>query len=464
MSFLSREFAVLFAILVASLLIVRPHSARKVLILLVSAVFYGWADWRFLFVLATVTVADYSIAQRLFAEQRPPLRRALVTLSLALNLGFLFAFKYSYFAAVNAAHLLGRTAPSWKLALPIGISFYTFETLSYVFDVYRGNTTPAASLLDYAVFVTFFPRLVAGPIMRAPQFLQQLSTGLRLTPQSFASGAQLFSLGLLKKVVLADNLAFFVDHVYRDPSRFTPSSVWAAAISYSIQIYCDFSAYTDMATGLSRILGIELPVNFRRPYAAQSITEFWQRWHISLSSWLRDYLYIPLGGSRNGTWKTYRNLVITMLLGGLWHGAQWTFVIWGLTHAALLIVERLLARGRKIKPAPWSHPVAWLRNAACFITLTLTWVLFRSPTIDLARDIYRKLLFLDTDGIVWIYWSVPAVLVIVWLADILSSRIPARRLELRWSSPLLPAFFLFAALTALLFMPEVISPFIYFRF
>jgi alginate O-acetyltransferase complex protein AlgI len=228
MSFLSREFVVLFAVLMVSLLIIRPHSARKVLVLLVSAVFYGWADWRFLFVLASVTVVDYFVAQRFFVEKRLPIRRGLLILSLALNLGFLFAFKYSYFAAVNAARLLGRGTPSWRVALPIGISFYTFETLSYVFDVYRGNAEPAASLLDYAVFVTFFPRLVAGPIMRAPQFLQQLSTGLRLTPQSFASGAQLFTLGLLKKVVLADNLAFFIDRVYADPARFTPSSVWAS--------------------------------------------------------------------------------------------------------------------------------------------------------------------------------------------------------------------------------------------
>jgi alginate O-acetyltransferase complex protein AlgI len=464
MSFLSREFAALFAALLVSLLVIRPHSARKVLVLLVSAVFYGWADWRFLFVLGSVTVADYLVAQRLFREDRLRVRRALLVLSLALNLGFLFAFKYSYFAAENAARLLGRATPGWKLALPIGISFYTFETLSYVFDVYRGNAQPAASLLDYAVFVTFFPRLVAGPIMRAPQFLQQLSSGLRLTPQSFASGAQLFTVGVLKKVVLADNLAFFIDRIYADPAHFTPWSVWAAAISYSIQIYCDFSAYTDMATGLSRILGIELPVNFRRPYAAQSITEFWQRWHISLSSWLRDYLYIPLGGSRNGAWKTYRNLVITMLLGGLWHGAQWTFVIWGFVHAGLLILERLLSGGRKIKPAAWNRPVAWLRNFACFITLTLTWVLFRTPTLDTAKAIYRKLLFRDTQGIEWIYWSVPVVLALVWVGEVVTSRIPDRRWELRWSSPLLPAFFLFAVLTVLLFMPEVISPFIYFRF
>ncbi len=464
MNFLSRQFAILFAMQCLFLLVIRPPAARKVSVLIVSAIFYGWADWRFLFLLSTVTVVDYGVARVLAREVRIPARRALLGLSVTLNLGFLFAFKYSHFAAVIAARIAQHPDPVWSLALPIGISFYTFETLSYVIDVYRREATPTESLLDYAVFVSFFPRLIAGPITRAHQFLPQLAGGLRVTPEGFASGAQLFAIGAFKKMVVADNLAIFVDRVYQNPYSFTPATVWAAVFSYSIQVYCDFAAYTDMARGAARALGIDLPPNFRLPYTSQSITEFWQRWHITLSSWLRDYLYIPLGGNRKGTFNTYRNLILTMVLGGLWHGANWTFVVFGAVQGLLLTLERMLAGGRKIEPAPWNRPSAWLRAIACFVTFSVSLVLFRGTDLHTIEGMFRKLAFLDESGIYWIYWSAPLFVSTFWIGGFIVRRFPLRPWPLAWSNPLLPAFLMFIVLSVFLFMPVTISPFIYFRF
>jgi alginate O-acetyltransferase complex protein AlgI len=463
MSFLSLPFGILFIALVLCLLLVRPATARKTLVLVASFVFYAWAGWGFVFVLGTVTVVDYLVARALHKQTAIPRRRVLLAFSVVLNLGLLFFFKYSLFAAEIMAVLLRRPWPHWDAVLPIGISFYTFETLSYVIDVYRGATEPAHSLLDYAVFISFFPRLVAGPIMRARQFLPQMAQGFRLTAQNFASGAQIFGIGLMKKLVVADNLGVFVDHTYVDPDAFTPLTWWAVVAAYSFQIYCDFSAYTDMATGLARILGIELPPNFRLPYTAQSITEFWHRWHITLSTWLRDYLYIPLGGNRGGQLLTYRNLMATMLLGGLWHGAAWHFVIWGGAHGLLLSIEKLFAGG-KLDPLPWSRPAAWFRAILCFATVSLAWVLFRAKNMHTAGVIFRKLAFLDTGGILWIYWAAPVFVTAFWLGGFVVSQLPERSWLLEWSSPLLPAFFAFVLLSVLLLMPVTTSPFIYFRF
>jgi alginate O-acetyltransferase complex protein AlgI len=463
MSFLSTQFAILFGALLALLLIVRASTARKVIVLAVSAIFYAWADWRFLFLLATVTLVDYRIANALARQQRHGARRALLTLSIVVNLSFLFVFKYAHFAAATVDLLAGRPAPTWSIALPVGISFYIFETLSYVIDVYRGDAKPARSLLDYAVFVSFFPRLIAGPIMRARQFLPQLERGFHLSPSNLATGAQWFASGVFKKMVVADNLAIFVDRVYRQPVAFTPYTIWAASFSFAIQVYADFSAYTDMATGLACVLGIELPPNFRLPFTSQSTTELWQRWHISLSTWLRDYLYIPLGGNRRGEARTCLNLMITMLLGGLWHGAGWTFVIWGGLQGVLLVVERLLSGGKRIQPMPWTRPEAWLRTIACFTAFTATLSVFRSRELDTAAIVFRKLFFLDTSGIDWIHWSCLVFVPAFWIGGFILRALPSPR-PLAWSNPMLPAALALVVISVMLFMPLDISPFIYFRF
>ncbi len=464
MSFISVPFAILFSVFLALMAVVRGDMGRRVLLLAVSGVFYAWFDWRFLFLLATITAVDYSIAGILHRSRHARNRKLLLAASVALNLGLLFTFKYLGFFLYHLnrlAGLFGGRVEVIELTIPNGHPFYPFETSSYVIDVYRRATPPARSLLDYAVFITFFPRLVAGPIMRAQQFLPQIERRITLSIENASAGMQIFAMGALKKMVVADTVAIFVDRVYQSPQVFSPATVWLAIFAYSIQIYCDFSGYTDMATGIARILGIELPVNFARPYTAQSITEFWRRWHISLSTWLRDYLYIPLGGSRRAPARTTANLVLTMLLGGLWHGAGLNFVVWGALHGIYLAVEQRL--WSKPEPSPWTSARAWLRMAACFVVVSGTWVFFRSKSWGTTYRIGMKLTFLDSAGMVWIYW--PAVLA---MAAFLLVR-AGRRYRMAMppypaSDPRVAAFLAFSIVAILLLAPLDITPFIYFQF
>jgi alginate O-acetyltransferase complex protein AlgI len=467
MSFVSIEFLILFLVLFAVLAIFKQLLIRKLALLFASCVFYAWWDWRFLGILAAVTLLDYYISKLLADMQDPVKRKALLWVSILINLGFLGIFKYFNFF-VDSLNLV--TAPfGWRagtldIILPIGISFYTFETLSYVIDVYKGVTQPARSLLDYAIFITFFPRLVAGPIMRASEFLPQLERGIHLNGNNLVEGAQLFLRGMLKKLVIADNMAVMVDYIYNSPSLFSSPTVWLTVFAYSIQILYDFWGYTDMARGLGRMLGIELPLNFDAPYTSQSMTEFWSRWHISLSTWLRDYVYIPLGGNRKGTARTYINIMITMLLGGLWHGASWNFILWGGLHGVYLILERMFTSGKPAKHS-WTSYKAWLRALLILLLVTITWVPFRSPDWQTTLLILGKLLFIEAPyHIEWYYagalLAVPVILVGGWVA---------RRFEWKW--PILPiqksytpAFMLFQILIIYFFAPLNASPFIYFQF
>jgi alginate O-acetyltransferase complex protein AlgI len=411
-----------------------------------------------------VTVVDYYIAHALEVSAQMTRRRLLLAASIVTNLGLLFFFKYFNFFLENFNGAFGLHVALWHIILPIGISFYTFETLSYVIDVYRRVTPPARSILDYAIFITFFPRLVAGPIMRGQQFLPQLEHGIVLASDNFALGAQIFVRGLLKKMVVADNVAVLVDQVYAAPGAFSPATVWLAVFAYSVQILCDFSGYTDMAVGLGRIMGIQLPPNFNLPYTAQSITEFWQRWHISLSTWLRDYLYIPLGGNRKGPARTHVNLLLTMLLGGLWHGASWNFVVWGGLHGFYLVIERVFRGEARAAPANWTRVRAWLKAAWIFVLVSMTWVFFRSPSMEITVAVWRKLLLVDPHGITWLF--VPALLAVPVM--VLGGFL-ARRWEWRFPlvatwSPLLPAVLVLGALLVFLFAALDSSPFIYFQF
>lgn len=467
MSFVSAEFLALVSILFGLLVVFRQPLIRKLLLLSASCVFYAWWDWRFLGVLATVTVLDYYISQSLVRADAARKRKTLLWFSVIVNLGFLAFFKYfNFFLGTLNVFVggLGWRADTLDIILPIGISFYTFETLSYVIDVYKGIVKPAKSLLDYAIFITFFPRLVAGPIMRATEFLPQLERGIHLDLNRFFEGTQLFMRGLLKKVVVADNLAIVVDQIYRAPDVFSSFTVWMGVCAYSVQILYDFWGYTDMARGIGRVLGIELPANFNLPYTAQSVTEFWDRWHISLSTWLRDYLYISLGGNRNGKARAYVNMMVTMLLGGLWHGASWNFIFWGGLHGAYLVIERLFAGARPI-PSPWTSPRAWVKSLLVFILVTVTWVPFRSPDWETVWIVFKKLLFVDMPyEITWYYgWvilAVPLVVVGGWVA---------RRFEWNWPSfhireSYTLAFILLEILIVFFFAPVNLSPFIYFQF
>jgi alginate O-acetyltransferase complex protein AlgI len=467
MSFVSIEFLFLLLALLGLLVVFKQPVVRKLTLLSASCVFYAWWDWRFLGILATVTVLDYYISHFLVQTTDAKKRKVLLWSSIVINLGFLGFFKYFNFFIDNLnvfTRILGWHTGTLDIILPIGISFYTFETLSYVIDVYNGVTKPAGSLLNYAIFITFFPRLVAGPIMRAKEFLPQLERGIHFDLSNLFEGMQLFLRGMLKKVVIADNLAVMVDYIYNSPGIFSSPTVWLAMSAYSVQILYDFWGYTDMARGIARMLGFELPLNFNLPYTSQSITEFWTRWHISLSSWFRDYVFFPLERRRLKWLGQPGNLFIVFLLSGLWHGAGWNFIIWGGLHGVYLAMERLVVW---IKPFqnPWTSYKAWIRSLLVFILVTITWIPFRSPDWQTTLLIFKKLLFMDMQySIEWYYgWAVLAVPLVVaggWIA---------RRFE--WSWPIFPiqksymlAFILFEILIIFFFAPVKSSPFIYFQF
>ena len=474
MNFVSIEFAVIVVSTLALLSLIKNPLIRKIIMLVASCVFYAWWDWRFLGLLATVTVMDFYISRSLVGTEEPKKRKYLLYLSLLVNLGSLGFFKYFNFflGTMNAlTKVLGWQMGMLNIILPLGISFYTFETLSYIIDVYHGVVLPAKSLLDYAVFMTFFPRIVAGPIIRAKRFLPQLERGIQILPSNLVEGLQLFLRGLLKKLVIADNVAIMVNQIYISPSVLSSPTIWLGVLAYSIQILCDFSGYTDMARGTGKMLGFDLPENFNLPYAAQSITEFWQRWHITLSNWLRDYIFFPL---RRALLKRRKRLpewvelsvppLVTMLLCGLWHGASWLFVLWGGLHGAYLVFERS-AFGGKLAQNSRNPLIAFCRELLVFGLVSLTWVPFRSPNWETTLLIFKKLLFFGTQyNFEWYYiWAVLAVPIIV-IGGLL-----ARHFEWEWpifpiQKSYLPAFILLEILIIFFFAPLSFSPFIYFRF
>lgn len=389
MVFVSDIFLFLFLPGFLAVYYAAPARLRSLLIALGSYVFYGW--WRPDFVLLMLfsTVLDYVCGARIGrAQDRGESGRRWLVLSVGVNLGLLAYFKYLNFGldTVNAALGVAGVEPlQWaRVVLPVGISFYTFQTMSYTIDIYRRQADPAPRFVDFMGYVALFPQLVAGPIVRYSTVAAELvsrthSFGL------FAAGARRFLVGLCRKVLIADSVAPLADAAFALPNP-TAADAWLGTLAYSVQLYFDFSAYSDMAIGLGLMLGFHFPENFRHPYISRSITEFWQRWHISLSTWLRDYLYIPLGGNRHGEARTMRNLAIVMLLGGLWHGASWNFVIWGAWHGALLALERWWSRSG---PGP-ARPLA-LPRALVLVLVMLGWVVFRAPDLGSAGAMFAGL-------------------------------------------------------------------------
>jgi len=345
---------------------------RLWVMLVASLVFYAWWDWRFCFLLLFSALVDYSLGILLENERDDALRRRLIIISVAVNLGLLGFFKYFNFFVGQA------TGIALRIVLPVGISFYVFKTMSYTIDVYRRTQAAERDLLRFTTFVVFFPELVAGPIVRASRLLPQLARDHRFSYARMVSGLTLIASGYVRKVAIADSIAPLVDIRFAHPEAHNSWSLLIGVYLYAFQIYCDFSGYSSIAIGLARVLGFDFGINFDRPYFSSSFSEFWKRWHISLSSWLRDYLYIPLGGSRGGTWRTYRSLMITMLLGGLWHGANWTFVFWGALHGTYLVVER--AFPRRIIPRALS--ILLVFHLTCF-----AWVFFRAHSFSNAWEV-----------------------------------------------------------------------------
>ena len=366
----------------------RKPELRKFFLLLASYFFYGFWDWRFVSLLFISSLLNF-LAGRFIASSTVAIKRKLIlTIAIVINLGILGFFKYYGFFLESLAELLyqlgiERDLPFLEIILPVGISFFTFQGISYIVDVYRGKVQGNYSLLDVMLYISFFPQLVAGPIVRAADFMPQLQKQPEPNQILVSMGLLLILWGLFKKAIVANYLAVdLVEPVFFDPTAYSPVDLLLAVYGYAVQIYCDFSAYSDIAIGVAALLGYHFPKNFDQPYRSASLREFWHRWHISLSTWLRDYLYIPLGGNRLGTFKTYRNLFITMFLGGVWHGAAWTFLFWGTLHGIGLMIERFISGMRNWQTHPKFQ--RYLMIFFIFHFVCFTWIFFRAENFDMA--------------------------------------------------------------------------------
>lgn len=403
MSFASISFIVFFIIVLLGTAILQKWFGRKekhIFLLAASYLFYGGWDWRFCFLLLFVTVSAYITA--LYAK-----KKSAFTIGIIIPLAVLGVFKYFNFFISTFSALLGGNMTTLQIILPVGISFYTFQALSYIIDVKREKILAEKSFVKLALYISFFPQLVAGPIVKAKDFLPQLNEDRKIEWRGIEYGLQLMVFGLFKKIVLADHLSVFVDDVFRAPSAFHWSTLILAIVSYSLQIYFDFSGYSDIAIGCAGCLGYDFLPNFNLPYISKNVTEFWRRWHISLSTWLKDYLYIPLGGNRKGKLRQYVNLFVTMLLGGLWHGASWTFVFWGGLNGIALCFDKLRKK---------DYGTVWGKALCIAITcsfITFTWIFFRADTFDAAWKFIRGI-FTVQDGIVQNFlWSYIAIAIVV---------------------------------------------------
>jgi alginate O-acetyltransferase complex protein AlgI len=367
----------------------KTHYFRITYVVLFSLFFYYKCSGIYFWLLVFSSVVDYSLSRLIYAEVIQFYRRFYLILSLVINLGMLAYFKYTNFFIDNFNGLFSGSLAFEDIFLPIGISFYTFQTLSYTIDVYRKELEPTKSFVDFLFFVSFFPQLVAGPIVRASDFIPQIYEKLQLTKEDFNKALFLIIGGLLKKAVISDFISTnFVDRVFDAPNSYTAFENLMASYGYAIQIYCDFSGYSDMAIGLALLMGFKLPPNFRTPYQSGSITEFWRRWHISLSSWLRDYLYISMGGNRKGNIRTYFNLFMTMFLGGLWHGASWKFVFWGVLHGMALVVEKFFGQFIKL---PKNAFIRIIQVLLTFHFVVFCWLFFRAKDFTTAFQIAENI-------------------------------------------------------------------------
>ncbi|WP_108425134.1 MBOAT family O-acyltransferase [Flagellimonas amoyensis] len=400
MLFNSLDFAIFFPIVFVLYWLLSSNLRwRNFLLLASSYVFYGWWDWRFLFLIVISSLVDFIIGQQIHKTGEKRKKRNYLWISLFVNLGFLIYFKYANFfieTFVDSFRLFGKEIEisTLNIILPVGISFYTFQTLSYTIDVYRGQLKPTKDPLAFFTFVAFFPQLVAGPIERASHLLPQFYKTYKFNYDQVKSGLLLMAFGLFKKMVIADRAALYVNEVYNNPGDYEGIQTIIATILFAFQIYCDFSGYSDIAIGAARTMGFDLMKNFDSPYLSKSITEFWRRWHISLSTWFRDYVYIPLGGSRKGQYRTYLNLFIVFVVSGLWHGAAITFVLWGVIHGAVIVLEKA-TKGLRHKAYNFLGLGSGTFSNKLFFTLItfaivdFAWIFFRANTFADSRTIIK---------------------------------------------------------------------------
>lgn len=468
MIFTSIAFLVFFVAILLLIQAARTEPQKVWILLLGSYFFYGWWNPTFVLLIVASSIWAWYLGLKMAQTEDETRKKRYLQLSLFLSLGLLAYYKYADFLMRS---LYGALGMEWSyeltILLPVGISFFTFQTMSYSIDLKRGNIPVCTSLPKFMLFVAFFPQLVAGPIVRASEFLPQLNRPVILTKRNLIIGSQVFLGGALQKVLLADNMAVFADPVFANPGFYDAATLWLALGAYSVQIFCDFCGYSLMAIGVARILGFELPVNFKMPYLSKSITEFWRRWHISLSFWLRDYLYISLGGNRKGELSTYVNSFITMLLGGLWHGASWNFVLWGALHGLGLGVHKFWAS--RTPGLNSMRATGLYKCLACLTTLlfcTLLWIPFRAADFD-TMLLFVSRMFSTSAGMEWLNPHVILMLVVVLIWHLLYefkprvlARFPSEELNSYWVQFVLGA----SLLAVVMFAPLSSSPFVYFQF
>lgn len=471
--------SLVFIVFITVILLVYPRlrlRGQNLFLLVASYVFYGYWNWRFNFLLLLSSVVDFYVGQHLHKAKNNRYKKQLLLTSVTVNLCILGFFKYYNFFIDSMAVVLNNFGfephmPVLRVILPVGISFYTFQTMSYTIDIYRGKLAPTTNFIDFALFVSFFPQLVAGPIERARNLLPQITKQREVSYQQVISGLNLILLGYFKKVAIADTLAPIVDKAFTNPEVLSSGELLTGIYAFSIQIYGDFSGYTDIARGVARLLGFELMENFNAPYLSRSITEFWRRWHISLSSWLKEYLYFSLGGNRKGQRRTYINLIITMFLGGLWHGAAWTFVAWGVLHGLYLAIHKFLLGQNKLDLSWPQNLAGWfmdlLKIIFTFHLATFTWILFRAKDFSTAFSYFIGILRFQniTDLSAPVLFAMVLIIILdivqtwsgthTWLTDTKSLR-PLRYLAVQ--------LLLISVLSAAVFHVNTIIPFIYFQF
>jgi len=475
--FNSIEFLVFFVTVFCVYWAVPCQRVKVILLLIASYYFYMSWNARLAAVVAGSSLIDYFLARALEGSTEQRTRKKFLITSIVMNMGLLFYFKYTNFflqSLGDLLHTLGWEGqmPFLSVVLPIGISFYTFEAISYMVDVYMRRTEAEKNPLHFLLFITFFPRMIAGPIIRARNFLPQLKREKRFDWGRFDLGLQFVLMGLFKKIAIADRMAYLVDPVYASPGNYSTTAIWIAVVAYSLQIYCDFSGYSDIAIGTAHLLGFKLPENFNMPYLSRNITEFWQRWHISLSTWLRDYVFLSLGGSKRSRAKMSLNLMITMTLCGLWHGASWTFVAFGVVQGIMQLVHHrfrdFCKPRRKLKSFLQSEPGVALRTAVTYLSvIVFSMILFRAPDFRTAAEVFGRLL-VPHRGVMVRDPVGPLSLVCVFLTIAICHVAVERGLWKKISARLTPwqwglSYVVMLALT-FIWVPESKKAFIYFQF
>ncbi len=467
--FSSALFMYLFVGFLAIYLLVYKHTRLRILYLTIfSFYFYYKSSGLYFILLLILTISDFNIAHFIYRSNKKWLRTSLLVTSLTINLGMLAYFKYTNFLFDSFYKLLNQPFENFNIFLPVGISFFTFQSLSYTIDIYRGKIEPLKKLSDYAFYLTFFPQMVAGPIVRAADFIPQIHKTPFVSKDDFGRAIFLIAGGLFKKAVISDYISLnFVDRIFENPLLYTGFENLMGVYGYALQIYCDFSGYSDMAIGIALLLGFKLNINFDSPYQSASITEFWRRWHISLSSWLRDYLYISLGGNRKGKIRTYINLLITMLLGGLWHGAALRFIIWGAIHGVVLAVEKMWMSVVKV---PANKFTRILGIFATFHIVCFSWIFFRADNMDVVGQVLNQIFLNFHPEIIGNFIEGYKLVVILMLSGFILHFIP-KNIENRFSelvnrSPfvLKVVYLSLIILLVVQIRSSEIQPFIYFQF